>query len=946
MRKRTSKQIQEDTVHKINLSLKAMRSSLISFLVFSTVIFATPLIFIAQTNSQGRIVGTVKDQRGANVSGAEVSLVHPQQAVLQSTVTDSEGRFTFENVAIGTYEIRVTHTGFGTHRSATQVREKSTHEVTVTLEIAEVKDHVTVTAETGQAQDLERVAQQVNVVSEQAIIQRSTAVLAQIAEEEVGVSLQRTSPTIGAVLVRGLTEVGVYVDGVRYTNSTQRGGINTFFNLNEPTSLRSAEMLRGPNTAQYGSDSLGGTVQLISRLPEIGFDKPAIHGEFNTFFTSADLSYGSNALVTYGTKRFGLLINTVGRRVNTLRGGNGIDSHAAVTRFLGLSSDVFGTRMTDTAFTQYGGTIHTIFAPTTDQQLIFRYQRSQQDGGKRYDQTLGGDGNLIANLRNLMLDFGYLRYFKQRVGFFDNLSATVSYNSQREERVNQGGQGNPVGGITHDKERTSSWGFSFYLDKQMGKRNSFLIGGDVYRDHVDAPSYTFQPTTFNSETGTVTLTRPRVPNGARYILAGLYVQDAYEVIQDRLRLSGALRYNVGSYRSRASNSPLVNGQPLFPDDSLRVADFSGRIGLVATVTEGLNLAFNYSRGFRAPNITALGSTGLVGVGFQVATTDVLGLGATLGTTADANAVSTGVDVSPLSSETSNNYDVSLRFRRGRFDTELVGFIIDYDNTIVRQTLILPQGAVGSFLGSQPIISQNENGAVFVPLSTAPVLVQANFSNTRMKGLEYEVDYRFTDSWSFGGNYTYVHAADQGTGEVPNLGGGGLPPQLGFLSLLYRPSNKGYWIEGYSVLAGRQGRLSTLDLADRRTGGARSRANIQNFFRRGACIRGLTTPGATGCGSAGGILIPTGETLAQVQNRLLPIGATVNGVLIVNNDTAVPMFTAIPGYGLLNVRGGFHFGEKHEISVDFENILDKSHRNPGWGIDGPGRGVTARYKLRF
>jgi hemoglobin/transferrin/lactoferrin receptor protein len=368
---------------------------------------------------------------------------------------------------------------------------------------------------------------------------------------------------------------------------------------------------------------------------------------------------------------------------------------------------------------------------------------------------------------------------------------------------------------------------------------------------------------------------------------------------------------------------------------------------VATVAPGLNLAFNYSRGFRAPNITALGSTGLVGVGFQVATSDVLGLGATIGSTADANAVSTGVEVSPLSSETSDNFDLSLRFRRGRVDTNLSAFVIDYSNTIVRQTLILPQGAVGLFLGSQQIESQSANGAVFVPLSTSPVLVQANFSETRLKGVEYALDYRLTDSWTFGGNYTYLHAADRATGEPPNLGGGGLPPQLGHLRLRYRRPGGRFWGEAYSTLAGRQDRLSTLDISDRRTGAARSRAQIQNFFRRGACVRGLTTPGADGqCGSAGGVLVATGETLAEVQNRLLPIGATVNGVLVLDNQTAVPLFTAIPGYGLVNLRGGFRLDENQDISVDFENITDKNYRAPGWGIDGPGRSITARYGFRF
>ncbi|HYG10334.1 MAG TPA: TonB-dependent receptor [Pyrinomonadaceae bacterium] len=935
--------------------MKYGRAKQLSFLTTLAIVISLSLTFPpatarAQTpDGRGSLSGTVKDASGASVAEAQVYLISPQQAILNSAKTDSEGRFHFTDMVAGTYELRVSHSGFANRRLPVKLASREMTDVAVVLEVNRFDEEITVTAETGIAENRARIPQSVNVISESSIQQRATAVLAQVADEEVGVSLQRTSPTIGSVLVRGLTEVGVYVDGVRYTNSTQRGGINTFFNLTDPTSLRAVEVLRGPNTAQYGSDGLGGTVQLVSRQPEFGFDRPEWHGEFNNFFSSADLSYGSNALITYGTKRFGLLTNLMARRANTLRPGGGIDSHSSITRFLGLPSNITGeNRLTDTAFTQYGGTIHANYAPTDDQQFIFRYQRSQQDGGKRYDQTLGGDGNLIADLRNLMLDFGYVRYLKQGFGFFDNLSTTVSYNSQREERVNQGGQGNPLASITHDKERTSTVGFSFFLDKQFGKRNNFVFGGDLYRDRVSAPSFTFQPTSLDDpNAGTVMLTRPRVPNGARYILGGLYVQDAHELIQKRLRLSGALRYNVASYRSRASNSPLVNGQPLFPDDSLRVADLSGRIGAVATLTEGVNLAFNYSHGFRSPNITNLGSLGLVGVGFQVATADILNLGATVGTTADASAVSSGVAVSPLRSETSNNYELGLRLRRGRFDTELVAFVVDYADTIVRQTLILPQGAVGRRLGSQIIESQSPTGAVFVPASTSPVLVQANFANTRLKGFEYEIDYGFTDEWLFGGNYTYIHAADRQTGEAPNLGGGGLPPQMGFLRLRYQPRSRGYWVEAYATLAGRQERLSTLDVADRRTGATRTRAQIQNFFRRGACVRGLTTPGTTGqCLSAGGTLVATGETLRQVQDRVLPIGAIVNGVLIVNDQTPVPLFAAIPGYGLFNLRGGYRFNESQEITVDFENIGDKSHRAPGWGVDGPGRSITARYQYRF
>ena len=917
-----------------NFMKKYLLMLLTIFLLFSASVFA---------QTAGSVSGSIQDRTGAAVAGANVSLLNAQQLVLYSATTDAEGNYRFENVAAGSYVVQAVGDGFSFQREAVQINENAAT-VNLILQVNQLTEEVTVTAEANTVANKNKIPQQINVIGEEEISQRTTDVLAQVADEEPGVSLQRTSPTIGAVLVRGLTEVGVYVDGVRYTNSTQRGGINTFFNLNEPTGIKSVEIQRSPNTAQFGSDGLGGNLQLISRQPVYGFDEPETHGEFNSFYNSANRGFGSNALVSYGTERFGILVNLNGRRINTLRPGGGVDSHSAINRFFGLPSDIVtgSERLPDTGFTQYGGTIQANFTPTDDQQISFRYQRSQQDGGKRFDQLLGGDGNLIADLRNLMLDFGYLRYYKQGIGFFDSGSATISYNSQREERINQGGQGNPLGDISNNKERTTTLGFSFFLDKQF-KRNSFLVGGDYYRDSIDAPSFSTEPALNNL----VTLVRPRVPNGAKYDLFGVYVQDAFEAIRDRLRLSGSIRYNVGIYKSEAEDAPIVGGQPLFPDDSGRFEDFSGRIGAVVNITDDLNAAFNFSRGFRAPNITSLGSLGLVGVGFQVSTSSVANLGATIGTTADGTAVSTGVDVAPLASEISNNYEGSLRYRNRQFGASITGFLVDYEDTIVRQTLILPQGAVGTRLGSQTITSQNANGAVFVPLSTSPVLVQANFGDTRLRGVELEGDYRFLEDWTASGNVSYVYAEDRLTGESPNLGGGGIPPALGFLSLRYQPLGKKYWVEGYANFAGRQDRLSSLDLSDRRTGAARTRSQIQNFFRRGACVRGYTTPGTNGqCGSSGGILLATGETLAQVQNRLLPIGATINDVFIADNSSSVPLFSVSSGYALFNVRGGYRFDERHEIKASFENITDRSNRLPGWGIDGAGRSLLVQYRYKF
>lgn len=891
----------------------------------------------AQTLDTGKMTGVVRDSNQAVVAGARVLIRNTRTKLEETASSNAEGAFSFENLPQGSYEVRVLADGFSPETRSVQV-DVGGAVVDFTLSVGETR--VTVTAEVGRSEETKNVPQAVNIIGSNEILQRATSVLAQAGKEEAGLNVQKTSPTIGAIVVRGLTGKNVvnYVDGVRYTNGAQRGGINTFLNLNEPTNFQSIEVLRGPNGAQYGSDSLGGTVNLLTRSPRFGSRNAEFHGEIIPVFSSADRSFGSSAYLSYGTQKLGGAVNLAGRRINPLRTANGLDSHSAVTRFLGLPSNVLYDRSPDTAFTQYGGSFRLNYAPREDQQFAFFYQRSQQDGGKRFDQLLGGDGNLIADLRNLMLDFGYLRYVKQKFAGFDSASFTVSYNSQREERVNQGGQGNPFGDVTHQYERTSVTGFSFFLDKELPFNNTFLVGGDFYHEKVNAPAYLQNPVT-----RVVTISRPRIPDEARFDSGGLFIQDAWQAIPERLRITGALRYSAAHYKVRAGDSPIVSGRPLWSDDSLRTGAFSGRVGAVVRLVDNFRVAFNYGRGFRYPNITDLGTLGLTGDGFEVDYLSAIDLGGTIGTTADGAAISTGLPVAKQRSEVSNNYDFSLRYQRHRFDTEFTVFRLDIDDAITKQSLILPSSADGQFLGGQRIrvnAPAGGSGVVFVDLATNPVLVRANFTAAKLFGIEYEVEAKLTTQLTFKGNFTYIHAEDKATGLPPNIEGG-TPPPTAFLSLRYDRSR--FWIEPYATLAAKQDRLSTLDLSDRRTGTPRSRAQVANFIRRGACVLGLTVnTSGTGCGVTQGnppptyILLATGETLAQVQDRLLP-GA---------GNTAVPLFTSLPSYGLANVRGGFTLSEKANIFWAFENIFDSYHRNPSWGIDGAGRNFTAQFRYKF
>jgi hemoglobin/transferrin/lactoferrin receptor protein len=879
------------------------------------------------------VAGVVRDGTGAVVTGAAVSLRTSQGAVVASARTDEQGRFQTPVTGQGSYALVVEAPGFARSRLAVAVGSAAAQALEVTLQPESLREEVTVTASPGLVSDLESTPQQVNVIGEEDIRFRAKAVVAEVANEEVGIHLQRTSSTMGGIFVRGLTgtKVNVYVDGMRYTTSAQRGGVSTFFNLVDPEAIESVEVLRGPSSAEYGSDALGGSIQFLTRGVSLAPTGSRVSGRWSANAGSSDASVGSALTASYASERFALGGTLAGRRVSRTRAAGGIDSRNAVTRFLGLpSSTLVDERLPDTAFTQYGGRLKANWALSPTSQLVAGYLRGQQDGANRYDQILGGDGNLISLLQNLMMDLAYARWEKTSAGLFDHVSLGYSFGAQREERVNQGGNGNPRAAINHEPERTVAHGLQALANRSFG-RHAFSLGADASFESMSAPSFAE-----NAVTGGTTPRRGRVPDGARYRLGGVFVRDAFEAVPGKLRLNGALRVGWASYKASAADSVLVGGRPLWPDDSYDNTAVTFRAGAVWDVAPTVSLAANVSRGYRVPDITDLGTFGLTGSGYEVSNREVEGLGATVGTTANAAALSTGDPVEILDPETSLNYELTVRHRSRNLRSSLTGFINDIEANIAKQTLILPQGAVGLSLAGEPIVRQLPTGAVFVPVSTNPVLVRANFDEARIWGVEYALDWQAAPAFLVGGVFTYLHAEDRATGLPPNIEGG-TPAPDGWLKVRYAPrGGRRFWVEPYLHAAARQERLSSLDLDDRRTGGGRSRTSIASFFTNGARARGLIGNGADGlAGTADDILLATGERLPQVQDRVLGPGVA-----------SAPLFAALPGYAVFGVRGALRFGDRHEVLLEVDNIGDVNYRGVSWGMDAPGRGVFVRYTARF
>ena len=898
-----------------------------------SLLFVLSLVGAPVGHAAERVSGTVRDATGAAVPNAEIVLLTPTMTTITTTRSDGQGAFSFEAPSAGSFLLLVRAPAFSEARQALNiVAGKPTPPIAVVLEVGALSEDVTVSAARERVEDVWIAGQPVNVINAQEISERVKTVVAQAVEGESGVALQRTSPTMAGVFIRGLTgnKVNVFVDGIRYSNGAQRGGVNTFLDLIEPEAIETVEVLRGPSSAQYGSDALGGSVQFFSRPPTIATaGTNPWRGWVSANGGTGHYSGGGGALIGYAAPTFGITGSIGGRNVGRLRPGGGVDSHAAVTRFLGVSSDVLmDERLPDTGFHQFGGNVRSNWVPSPNTQFVLSYMRSSQDGGDRYDQKLGGDGNLISELNDMSLDLFSARLERAAVGPFDHMSLSYSLNSQREERVNQGGNGSSTATIGHEPERTTVHGFQTTFTKQFSPRHTFSLGGDLYLEELTSEAFNVNPVT-----GAESVRRPRVPDHASFTQGGIYAQSAYDVMPDRVRLTGAARWGGASYRAKAEDAPLSGGAPLWPDDELDVSDFTFRASAVITPDDAWNFMVSASRGFRAPHMTDLGTLGLTGSGFEVSAPDVEGLNGTVGTTADTSAVSTGRAVEQVGPETSMQYEGAVRYRHKNFRSDFTMFVNNVHDNIQKQALILPQGAIGISLGGTPIVAQNANGAVFVAATTVPVLVRANFDNAKIWGIEHTAELRM-GSISARSAFTYLRARDVDTDLPPNIEGGTPAPQLWLFARWTRPGNR-WWVEPYAIFGWEQTHLSTLDLGDRRTGAGRSRNNIRAFFLNGATNRGWVSAGGDGAfGTADDVLTATGETLAQIQDRVLGVG--------VNSG---PLFPSIPGYGTFGVRTGFRLGG-HELLVDFENLNDENYRGLSWGVDAPGRGVSFRYIARF
>ncbi|HMG71943.1 MAG TPA: TonB-dependent receptor, partial [Pyrinomonadaceae bacterium] len=247
--------------------------------VFVLILALTACAFAQNSAS---ISGRITDQQGASVAGAEVQLSSRSGAHLLA-ITDDNGAYSFRNVAPGNYILEIKKSGFAgfTSKELSIARGQSlTNDVKLSVEA--VSESVVVTA-TGTAQRIDEISKAISVLDDQSIEARRELTVPESLRGTPGIRVQQQG-SIGAltsVRVRGLRnfDTAILLDGLRVRDSSDiNGSAAAVIPDLLPADLDRIEVLRGSGSSIYGTNAIGGVINLVPRTGtgqshfEFGFD--------------------------------------------------------------------------------------------------------------------------------------------------------------------------------------------------------------------------------------------------------------------------------------------------------------------------------------------------------------------------------------------------------------------------------------------------------------------------------------------------------------------------------------------------------------------------------------------------------------------------------------------------------------------------------------------------
>lgn len=524
----------------------------------SALLFIFSITAFAQT---GKISGKVTYSENTPLHDASVQITQ----LKQTASTDEAGNYVFENVPAGRYTILVHVEGFADSAKTIILTANGAATVDFQMQISSLKEQVTITS-SGTEQSTFDSFQTVNSISSSAITQKSASSLGEILETETGVSKRSFGVGSSRPVIRGFDgdRVLVLENGVRSgTVGSQSGDHGETV---DTLSAERIEVVKGPGTLLYGSNAIGGVINVISN------DENEPHKGFRGFLTTTGGTANREAAISFGgeygyknwlfrgnitAQRSGDYQTPLGRIPNSATRSN---SESFGVGYYGKKAYLSGTFTT--GIRRYGIPFAALF----------------EGGGETPTELGGGLPTVDEDIDLRQRDYS----FRLGGGFRDLNNPFVS-------------------GIQYNL------GYSDYRHKEIEIADGLEEVGTVFDNKTFTYRSMFEQTKYKQLTGRFGFdgfNRDYQVNGAEQLVTGKITQNAFSVFALEELGFERVKFQFGG---RVENNRYAAENPAYLDRSF--TGFSGALGMNVGLWKGGAFIVNYSNSYRAPALEELYNNG-------------------------------------------------------------------------------------------------------------------------------------------------------------------------------------------------------------------------------------------------------------------------------------------------------------------------------------------------
>ncbi len=230
------------------------------------VIFPLKLILGQAPSNYGTLAGKVTDSNtGIPLPGANIILV---QTVMGAS-SDLDGNFEVDNIPAGKYEVKATMMGYKNMTVAVTITSGEKTVINFKLEETAIESPAIVVTASKKAQSFQDVPNSISIISLKEIERRNKPYIDEVMEYIPGVNMMR-----GDVNIRGSSgfslgagsRVLFLVDGIPMMPGDS-GDIK--WDIIPASQIERVEIVKGAGSALYGSQALGGVINLITKEPSL-----------------------------------------------------------------------------------------------------------------------------------------------------------------------------------------------------------------------------------------------------------------------------------------------------------------------------------------------------------------------------------------------------------------------------------------------------------------------------------------------------------------------------------------------------------------------------------------------------------------------------------------------------------------------------------------------------